>query len=365
MTIFKLPNLKSIAITDSKVHHVVSQNITNLSSLQCLNLSNNNIHLVDDNLIKHLPKLELLDLSFNNLTNLSMTPPTNNNFSLDVSNNTRLRCTYLQDLNNITNLNILNPNNTMCITVQKDYWFKYEDPVPYHELEKFKQIEQYCKIHTPCTCVVHRVIYLRDTFRGISVNCNGKNLTSLPEITNLKRIKTDPNYNDLLQLYAQNNQISSLQDIEGSDFIKKFQYLDIRDNKLNEIQTYIFSNVFENSRVDYLRVKLAGNKIKCDCNTAQQIKFWLLKHVKIIDDYENILCENFNTNIMSLDANKVCKYPRVWTDYINYIIAAEVVMLFLLISKVSYDYWVFRTAGYLPWPASKMPKMPCDWVLEA
>jgi hypothetical protein len=68
--------------------------------------------------------------------------------------------------------------------------------------------------------------------------------------------------------------------------------------------------------------------------------------------------------VMDLDHNKVCSYPRVWTDYINYIIAGEVVLLLLLISKVSYDYWVFRTAGYLPWPASKMPKMPCDWVFE-
>lgn len=68
--------------------------------------------------------------------------------------------------------------------------------------------------------------------------------------------------------------------------------------------------------------------------------------------------------VMELDQNKVCTYPRVWTDYINYIIASEVVLLLLLVSKVSYDYWVFRTAGYLPWPASKMPKMPCDWVFE-
>lgn len=68
--------------------------------------------------------------------------------------------------------------------------------------------------------------------------------------------------------------------------------------------------------------------------------------------------------VMDLDQNKVCTYPRVWTDYINYIIASEVVLLLLLISKVSYDYWIFRTAGYLPWPASKMPKMPCDWVFE-
>lgn len=35
-----------------------------------------------------------------------------------------------------------------------------------------------------------------------------------------------------------------------------------------------------------------------------------------------------------------------------------------LIAKVSYDYWVFKTAGYLPWPANKMPRLPCDWLCE-
>ena len=76
--------------------------------------------------------------------------------------------------------------------------------------------------------------------------------------------------------------------------------------------------------------------------------------------HNNVLC----VQVKDLDQNKVCSYPHVWTDYINYIIAGEVVLLLLLISKVSYDYWIFRTAGYLPWPASKMPKMPCDWVFE-
>lgn len=72
----------------------------------------------------------------------------------------------------------------------------------------------------------------------------------------------------------------------------------------------------------------------------------------------------FLLQVIALDQNKVCVYQRDWTDYIYYIIAGEVGLLLLLVGKVSYDYWVFKTAGYLPWPASKMPKLPCDWVLE-
>lgn len=35
-----------------------------------------------------------------------------------------------------------------------------------------------------------------------------------------------------------------------------------------------------------------------------------------------------------------------------------------LVAKVTYDYWIFKSAGYLPWPANKMPRLPCDWLCE-
>lgn len=68
--------------------------------------------------------------------------------------------------------------------------------------------------------------------------------------------------------------------------------------------------------------------------------------------------------VMDLSENKLCHQPHDWTDYIFYLIGAEVVLLVAIVAKVSYDYWVFKTAGYLPWPASQMPKMPCDWLCE-
>lgn len=96
-------------------------------------------------------------------------------------------------------------------------------------------------------------------------------------------------------------------------------------------------------------------------------KVWLLTKVEYIPDYQEILCENMRLKVIELDQSKLCQGQHDWTDYIsyiNYIIAAEVLLLIGLIAKVSYDYWVFKTAGYLPWPASKMPKLPCDWLCE-
>lgn len=92
---------------------------------------------------------------------------------------------------------------------------------------------------------------------------------------------------------------------------------------------------------------------------------WLLQRSRDIPDYNEILCRNMPLRIMELQENKVCQSPHDWTDYIYYVIATEVILLIALITKVSYDYWVFKTAGYLPWPASKMPKLPCDWLCES
>ncbi|KAJ8880509.1 hypothetical protein PR048_016979 [Dryococelus australis] len=74
--------------------------------------------------------------------------------------------------------------------------------------------------------------------------------------------------------------------------------------------------------------------------------------------------EPFLLQVIDLDRSDVCATQRNWTDYIYYIIAGQVVLLAFLVGKFLYDYWVFKSTGYLPWIASKMPKMPCDWVFE-
>ncbi|KDR22774.1 protein halfway isoform X2 [Zootermopsis nevadensis] len=394
MNLFWLSNLESLAFTDGHVARVVRlnhTNLTNLTNLRCLNLSSNHITEVDGGIARELPSLLQLDLSNNNITNFSFELPENgsnssvSHFWLDISNNTHLWCSNITQLKSgvrgTWNLHILNHNCTVCMVQRDEFWFKFQETILFDHIGDVEQVEEDCKkTKTPCTCLPYRYLYTsvyqNHDSMTISVNCSGKNLTSLPDIpphtivlnisnnniTNLKRIRIDPNYQELRELHAENNQIVSMHEIEASNFIKNFQVLDIRANKLTEIETYIYNNAFEfdNNK----KVKLAGNKVMCDCSTAQHVRMWLLKNRKHIDDYNEIRCENFDDKVMDLDQNKVCTYPRVWTDYINYILASEVVLLLLLISKVSYDYWIFRTAGYLPWPASKMPKMPCDWVFE-
>lgn len=92
---------------------------------------------------------------------------------------------------------------------------------------------------------------------------------------------------------------------------------------------------------------------------------WLLSRPNHIKDYDQILCNNMKQKVLDLSEMKLCQSQHDWTDYIYYLISAEIMLLLALVMKVSYDYWVFKTAGYLPWPASKMPKLPCDWLCES
>lgn len=41
-----------------------------------------------------------------------------------------------------------------------------------------------------------------------------------------------------------------------------------------------------------------------------------------------------------------------WSTIINVIISIEIVLLIALFSKVSYDYYIFKKKGFLPYPAS-------------
>lgn len=76
------------------------------------------------------------------------------------------------------------------------------------------------------------------------------------------------------------------------------------------------------------------------------------------------MCENVKERVVDLEPSKLCVYPGDWTEYLYFVITMEVVVLIVIILKVSYDYWVLKTEGYLPWPASRMPKLPCDWLCE-
>lgn len=174
----------------------------------------------------------------------------------------------------------------------------------------------------------------------------------------------NPSYEQILKLEADDNQIHSLLDLEGTKFLQAFLVLRLRRNKIRTIPTYVLANTLDKSP-DGRAVNLEGNMLHCDCNSAKSLKLWLIARQIHITDADRIGCENLPQKVIELSEMKLCQSPQDWTDYIFYLIALEILLLVAIGCKVSYDYWTFKTAGYLPWPASKMPKLPCDCLCES
>lgn len=373
-----LRTVESMSITDGKINKIVGS-FPKHTSIKCLNLSNNALNSVDKRSFVHLQKLTMLDLSFNNLSEVPNFSKTRS-IKLDISNNSQLMCKSLMDAMNNTELSFVRDSETYCLFPKTFHWFNTTEKIPLRQVKTYNEIEKK-SCGDNCTCKAHRLdlVQFKDPTFAVLVDCSGKQMTEMPtklppntialniSNNNITELRIDNViYANIRELYADNNQITSILSLEGTKFIDNFLALSLRNNKLKTLPTYMLSNIFDRNSISR-SVHLGLNKLHCDCNTAKILKVWLSTKSKNIPDYEEILCENLdNLKVIKLEHSKICLHQdqQDWTDYIYYIISAEVLLLVCLVLKVSYDYWVFKTAGYLPWPASKMPKLPCDWLCE-
>ncbi|XP_050099299.1 protein halfway [Anopheles aquasalis] len=365
--------LHSLAITDGTIQRI-STSFARFSSPVCVNFSNNNISELEPRAFRELRELTMLDLSFNNLSTI---PPTNGKFRLDIRGNVGMLCkSLLESLK--SGVKFKDPESTFCLTNRTFNWFNTTDSLQLHQLEMMQRVQDECPEN--CTCELDRLNFdLNNTERKTitaRVDCSGLGLTKFPEklpsgtvtlnvssnnITSLEALNSAP-YASLLRLHADDNQIGSLSDLEGMDFISRFTLFSIRRNKLKTVQSYIFTKSLDLGSYIFLE----GNPMTCDCNAAKGFKNWLLSRKAQVPDHENIFCEGDTSlqQLVTIQESKLCQSQHDWTDYIYYLIAAEIMLLIALVCKVSYDYWIFKSAGYLPWPANKMPKLPCDCLCE-
>ncbi|KAH8419652.1 hypothetical protein KR009_000232, partial [Drosophila setifemur] len=376
-------SLQSLALTDGNITRLVGA-FPRLSALKCLNISSNNISEIHPRAVKDVPHLEFFGMSHNNL---SLVPHRNQNknITLDISGNMRMLCNPLNEIIYNESINFVNPEHSYCQYNATRQWFQTTDKVSVEQLENRKRCVTNCPVipnHGSCNCTLENIMIIQDNQSKpqCHVDCSGLGLVELPQrlpdntfvlnITNNRitslgdHFQTNPTYYTINRLVADNNQISSMYEFEGTKFIETFQRIYMRNNSLSKIPEYFLNNALMDSGLGR-RIYLAGNKLQCDCNSAKTLQNWLKERSSDIPDYMEIRCRNIPQSVIELQEAKLCQSPPDWTDYIYYLIAAEVILLLALIAKVSYDYWVFKTAGYLPWPASKMPKLPCDWLCES
>ncbi|EDW25862.1 GL14268 [Drosophila persimilis] len=346
-------SLQSLAVTDGNITRLINA-FPRHSALKCLNISNNNISEIPSRMFKDVPHLEFFGMSRNNL---SLVPHhnQNKNITVDISGNMRMLCNPLNEIINNDSFNFVNPKHSYCLYNATHEWFQSTDLVSVEQLESTKRCMTKCPVipnYGSCKCRFESIMIIQDdqSKPKCHVDCSNLGLVELP-----------PRLPDNT-LVADNNQISSIYEFEGTKFIENFQRIYMRNNSLSKIPEYFLNNALMDTG---RRIYLAGNKLQCDCNSAKTLQNWLKERSTDIPDYMEIRCRNIPQSVIELQEAKLCQSPPDWTDYIYYLIAAEVILLLGLITKVSYDYWVFKTSGYLPWPASKMPKLPCDWLCES
>ncbi|XP_057321539.1 protein halfway-like [Microplitis mediator] len=377
----KWKNLKSLSITDGQINRVEGQ-FLNDTKISCLNLSNNALTDIENNFMSQLNYLKHLDLSYNNITHL---PALNEKLhTLDISGINTISCTEIAstiDTNKNYSrwLSFIHRNKSVCSAYSNYVWFNETEQLSLEELRNIGNLLSKCPRgeNWHCKCNFNRMVLFANnvSVRTVDVDCSNNNLTELPKelppytvtltVTNnriekLDEIITNPSYHYLQNLYADYNEISSINILEGSKFANTFYSLSLRFNKL--IPTYILvPKQYNDSDEVNSFIKLGGNEVFCDCYAARYLKDWLL--LNVIDD-DQVYCKNCLDRVVDLNVKQMCKFNNDLTDYIYCIITIEVILLVTVLTKFFFDYWYYKKEGKLPWFSKVIPKSRFDWFFE-
>lgn len=281
-----LKQVDSLIITDGNLIRITGQ-FSRFSAIKCLNFSNNNISEISERALLNLNLLHTLDLSNNNLTKLP-TPPTQT--AVDIRGNLRIPC------NNVSlaierGVNFLYKEASKCERPTIYNWFNSTATIFILEYEKNNQLKEECPDGCKCESTM-----LYSKLEGgennlvfrTNVDCNSLGLTRLPSrlpdntislnvannsISSLSALASNPTYQKIGTLFADDNLITSIEDLEGSKFLEEFTKLSLKNNKIKSIPLYILSNLERN--LNGKLVYLGGNKIQCDCVTVknQRVNF--------------------------------------------------------------------------------------------
>ena len=202
-------------------------------------------------------------------------------------------------------LTILEPDTTFCLANKTFNWFNSTEKLSIRHLENMRRIQVDCPViaGVACTCVPERMHYENDQQNLVfnsKVDCSNMGITKLPEklpentislnvsnnkITSLSALSDNPSYFNIVTLFADYNQISSILELEGTKFLENFSQLGLRNNRIRQIPIYLLTNTLErnpNGRILFL----GGNRLHCDCNSAKVLRMWLLakqSHVQVLN----------------------------------------------------------------------------------
>ncbi|CAL8122506.1 unnamed protein product [Orchesella dallaii] len=220
---------------------------------------------------------------------------------------------------------------------------------------------------------------------ALKLDCSFQNLTELPKvppqtwqlnvsgnlIKDLSALK-EPMYENLLILDADCNEIFSLQSLVGTSFLDRYNFLSLQNNRFPLIPSNVLSSL-KNMRGQGVTF-LGANFLECDCDVVKEIKPLLLENSKQIKDLKEIYCKDMKTQsgesyvaVKDLQYTDLCYMDTEESNemYLYILITVEIILILVIVAKVWHDQRTFRRTGILPWCSAKMPRLPCDAILES
>lgn len=161
----------------------------------------------------------------------------------------------------------MNKQKSYCESEVTGGWFSDKASITIYHLEKRIKLEDDCP--SQCKCRPANMHYSNiadkdksDVLIFISeVDCSNQGLTKLPpklpentlylnitnnSISSLAELAVNVYYENIQSLFADDNFITSIVDLEGTKFLENFTILSLRNNKIKDIPYYILSNLEKN-----------------------------------------------------------------------------------------------------------------------
>ncbi|XP_026734299.1 protein singed wings 2 [Trichoplusia ni] len=262
----------------------------------------------------------------------------------------------------------------------------YDDLVCHQQLYRGKPLNKVMDIirtmrqtcPEPCTCTMTHVVSdaAGAVIPLITVDCSNKDLEMPPptlppgattlrlegnKLNTIRAIVHNPQYRVLTDLYLDNNSISAVKELEGTEWFSNFRVLSLRGNYLKQIPVYAFDKAFQVNN-NLMHVFLGDNPWRCDCHYIPRFQSLLLKYRRVIRDLPDIKCSKSTdkktslAQISTIPLGNICGDDDVMPiSPINIVNLVLLALILLVVGRFLYDWQTFKNTGQLPWLSSILP----------
>ncbi|XP_052747694.1 protein singed wings 2 isoform X1 [Galleria mellonella] len=373
------PNLKSLEIINSTVLHSFKENFKATSKIENLTVHGlTSLWEIPPEIVENMKELRIIDLRGNMLRHIKA----------GLLRGPKLQRVYLSDNKwdcsdgGLDWLAMERDNNTLRKRI-----IDYYDLMCHQQLYRGKPLHKVMDIiwkirHTcpmPCACTMTHVVSdaAGTVIPLITVDCAGRELNLPPanlppstttlrlennKINTIRSIIQNREYQKLADLYLDNNSISAVKELEGSEWFTTFRVLSLRGNMLKQIPVYAFDKAFQANN-NIMHVFLGRNPWRCDCHFIPRFQSLLLKYKRVIRDLADIRCSKSSdktTSLMQIStmplghvcSNNDIEMPISPINIVNLVLFG---LILLIMGRFFYDWHNFKTTGKLPWLSSILP----------